>query len=56
MQLSGAQMREVRGGDIGMIFQEPMTSLNPVLTIDRQITETFPQQSCRSDFNRPKPV
>src|ERR1051326_5500917 len=32
MQLSDAHMREVRGGDIGMIFQEPMTSLNPVLT------------------------
>jgi oligopeptide/dipeptide ABC transporter ATP-binding protein len=36
-------MREVRGGDIGMIFQEPMTSLNPVLTIGRQITETLEQ-------------
>src|SRR5262249_57729364 len=43
MQLSDAQMREVRGGDIGMIFQEPMTSLNPVLTIGRQITETLEQ-------------
>jgi ABC-type dipeptide/oligopeptide/nickel transport system ATPase component len=40
MQLPDAQMREVRGGDIGMVFQEPMTSLNPVLTIGRQITET----------------
>src|ERR1700747_1434761 len=36
MQLSDAQMREVRGADIGMIFQEPMTSLNPVLTIGRR--------------------
>ena len=36
-------MRQVRGGDIGMIFQEPMTSLNPVLTIGRQITETLEQ-------------
>ena len=43
MQLSDAQMREVRGADIGMIFQEPMTSLNPVLTIGRQITETVEQ-------------
>jgi oligopeptide transport system ATP-binding protein len=43
MQLSDAHMREVRGGDIGMIFQEPMTSLNPVLTIGRQITETLEQ-------------
>src|SRR6201998_866965 len=46
MQLSDAQMREVRGGDIGMIFQEPMTSLNPVLTIGRQITETLEQHRC----------
>ncbi len=36
-------MREVRGGEIGMIFQEPMTSLNPVLTIGRQITEVLEQ-------------
>jgi oligopeptide/dipeptide ABC transporter ATP-binding protein len=36
-------MRQVRGGDIGMVFQEPMTSLNPVLTIGRQITETLEQ-------------
>jgi peptide/nickel transport system ATP-binding protein/oligopeptide transport system ATP-binding protein len=33
------QMRKLRGGSIGMIFQEPMTSLNPVHTIGRQITE-----------------
>jgi oligopeptide/dipeptide ABC transporter ATP-binding protein len=36
-------MREIRGRDIGMVFQEPMTSLNPVLTIGRQITETLEQ-------------
>ena len=34
-------MRQVRGSEIGMIFQEPMTSLNPVLSIERQITETL---------------
>jgi peptide/nickel transport system ATP-binding protein len=34
-------MRAVRGKDIGMIFQEPMTSLNPVLTVGRQIGETL---------------
>jgi peptide/nickel transport system ATP-binding protein len=34
-------MRDIRGNDISMIFQEPMTSLNPVLTIGRQITETL---------------
>jgi oligopeptide/dipeptide ABC transporter ATP-binding protein len=39
LELSEEQMREVRGRDIGMVFQEPMTSLNPVLTIGRQLTE-----------------
>jgi len=43
MTLSEEEMRRVRGGDIGMVFQEPMTSLNPVLTIGRQITETIEQ-------------
>jgi oligopeptide/dipeptide ABC transporter ATP-binding protein len=43
MALSEEEMRQVRGGDIGMVFQEPMTSLNPVLTIGRQITETIEQ-------------
>jgi oligopeptide/dipeptide ABC transporter ATP-binding protein len=43
MQLPDEQMREVRGNEIGMVFQEPMTSLNPVLTIGRQITETLEQ-------------
>ncbi len=41
LALSEAEMRGVRGRDIGMIFQEPMTSLNPVLTIERQLTETL---------------
>ena len=41
--LSADEMREVRGSEIGMIFQKPMTSLNPVLTIGRQITETLQQ-------------
>ena len=39
LTLSEEEMRTIRGRDIGMIFQEPMTSLNPVLTIGRQITE-----------------
>ena len=34
-------MREVRGNDIAMVFQEPMSSLNPVLTVGRQITEAL---------------
>jgi oligopeptide/dipeptide ABC transporter ATP-binding protein len=41
--ISEPEMRKVRGRDIGMVFQEPMTSLNPVLTIGRQITETLEQ-------------
>jgi oligopeptide/dipeptide ABC transporter ATP-binding protein len=43
MGLSDDEMRQVRGGEIGMVFQEPMTSLNPVLTIGRQITEAVEQ-------------
>ena len=39
LALSEEQMRGVRGREIAMIFQEPMTSLNPVLTIGRQLTE-----------------
>src|SRR5438045_1212176 len=43
MTLSEEEMRRMRGSEIGMVFQEPMTSLNPVLTIGRQITETLEQ-------------
>jgi oligopeptide/dipeptide ABC transporter ATP-binding protein len=39
LALGEEQMRKIRGREIGMIFQEPMTSLNPVLTIGRQLTE-----------------
>jgi peptide/nickel transport system ATP-binding protein len=41
LALSEAKMRAIRGNEISMIFQEPMTSLNPVLTISRQIGETL---------------
>ncbi|MBV9863237.1 MAG: ABC transporter ATP-binding protein [Alphaproteobacteria bacterium] len=41
LALSEAEMRRVRGNEISMIFQEPMTSLNPVMTIGRQIGETL---------------
>jgi oligopeptide/dipeptide ABC transporter ATP-binding protein len=43
MQLPEEAMRRIRGGEIGMVFQEPMTSLNPVLTVGRQITEVLQQ-------------
>src|SRR4030081_3313307 len=39
LALSEEEMRKVRGREIGMIFQEPMTSLNPVLTVGRQLPE-----------------
>ncbi len=41
VKLSDAEMRQVRGRQISMVFQEPMTSLNPVLTIGLQLTETM---------------
>jgi peptide/nickel transport system ATP-binding protein len=41
LDLSEADMRKLRGDEISMIFQEPMTSLNPVLTVGRQIGETL---------------
>jgi oligopeptide/dipeptide ABC transporter ATP-binding protein len=39
LKLSEPEMRHVRGREIAMVFQEPMTSLNPVLSIGRQLTE-----------------
>ncbi|MDI6029039.1 ABC transporter ATP-binding protein [Corticibacterium sp. UT-5YL-CI-8] len=41
LKLTESEMRGIRGNEISMIFQEPMTSLNPVLTIGRQIRETI---------------
>jgi peptide/nickel transport system ATP-binding protein len=41
LKLDEAKMRDIRGNEISMIFQEPMTSLNPVLTIGRQLGETL---------------
>ena len=40
-KLTESQMYEVRGNDISVIFQEPMTSLNPVFTVERQVSEPF---------------
>ena len=39
--MSDDEVRSIRGNDIAMIFQDPMTSLNPVLTINRQISESL---------------
>jgi len=41
LQASDTRMRAVRGNDISMVFQEPMTSLNPVFTVGEQISETL---------------
>lgn len=41
LKLDEARMRDIRGNAISMIFQEPMTSLNPVLTVGRQLRETL---------------
>jgi len=51
LALSEREMRQIRGNRISMIFQEPMTSLNPVLTIGRQIAETVQvhQQASRAE-------
>ncbi len=53
LSLPEAEMRNERGGRMGMIFQEPMTSLNPVLTIGEQIAESVKvhDAASRSDIN-----
>lgn len=40
-QISVKEMCDIRGNDISVIFQEPMTSLNPIFTIERQVSEPF---------------
>ena len=41
LEVSEERMRDVRGNRISMVFQEPMTSLNPVMTVGRQISESL---------------
>ena len=52
LKLSWEEIRKVRGKEISMIFQEPMTSLNPVFTIGRQVMEIIlahePQTTTRA--------
>jgi len=43
LKLSTSELRHVRGGDVAMVFQDPMTSLNPVMTIQDQITPPMKQ-------------
>lgn len=39
LRLAERDLRDIRGGEIGFVFQDPMTSLNPVLTVERQLVE-----------------
>ncbi len=41
LQMTPAELREVRGGQIGFVFQDPISTLNPILTIGEQISETL---------------
>ena len=41
LKMSAKELRDIRGGDMAMIFQDPMTSLNPVLTVGNQIVEAL---------------
>ena len=41
LKMSNSEMRRIRGKEISMVFQEPMTSLNPVLSVERQLTESL---------------
>ena len=41
LKVNEDEIRHIRGNDIAMVFQEPMTSLNPVLTIGKQLTEAL---------------
>ena len=47
------EMRAIRGKEIGMIFQDPMTSLNPVLTVGMQIAESL---ELHQHLNKRKPM
>jgi len=52
-----AQLRKVRGNDISFIFQEPMTSLNPLHTLEKQLAESLAlHQGHAADTLRPLPI
>jgi ABC-type dipeptide/oligopeptide/nickel transport system ATPase component len=48
-------MRDMRGNEIGMIFQEPMTALNPVFTVGRQLTDGPDQAQGHVELRRRAP-
>src|SRR5450759_100791 len=51
IELDESQMRELRGKEIAMIFQDPMTSLNPVLTVEEQMVETIQAHRKATDLS-----
>ncbi len=54
LDLSDRDMQKIRGNDISMIFQEPMTSLNPIFTIGDQIAEAIIQHRCTTKLEARK--
>ena len=52
-KMTDAEKRRLRGGDVSMIFQDPMTSLNPIMTVEEQITEMAGIISKRGGFRAP---
>ncbi|MBR3555250.1 MAG: ABC transporter ATP-binding protein [Oscillospiraceae bacterium] len=52
LKLSDREMQQVRGRDVGMIFQDPMTSLNPTMTVGAQIAEVILQHAERDERGR----
>ena len=50
LSLSEREMRGVRGGDIAMVFQEPMTALNPLMTVGAQIAEVLQEKKALSQY------
>jgi oligopeptide/dipeptide ABC transporter ATP-binding protein len=56
ISLSEEKMRQIRGRKIGMVFQEPMTALNPVLTIKEQIYEAFEDKGFTNDEKRDRAI
>ena len=61
LKLSEKQMRRIRGGKISMIFQDPMTSLNPTMKVGKQIEEMLKEhrkemsKACTTRSRRPRP-
>lgn len=56
LDLNSKELRKIRGKQMSMIFQEPMTSLNPVLTVGKQIGEVFDMHSTLSNSEKKKNV